>query len=703
MKSLYAFLFVVTSFIGVAQTWEQIGPTDIDGKGLGMGAIHNIKINPWNPNTIYISSRTGGLWVSRDAGSSWRSLSDSLPNLDICDFHVHKSDTNKITVLVDLKIPGNGSGDFMYSTTNSGLTWLPVKFTGGYIGNPTKMICDDRMFSVSDNRYYPDYRYNGKIYVYRFGDLMAKTIGTSQIGPIKDFIWKPNTVAGQYIQSSDKFYRTLDSGRTFKYDSIPIWGKQTPKLEVTLADTKRVYALAINDTGASTGLYVTRNEGTSWSAIPMQKSINLLGTDIAGSSTTGTGKQNVCFRVSPTDTNLIFVGGKYLWRSSDAGYTWENVSITHGNSLSYTIYTIEMSPLLPNRVFVGTSRGVFVSTDYGVTWKSSNNKLVNADFVSMEVAKTKDVVIIASTETSTIRYENNKWTYTSDSVFKYFATFKAHKNVFYGITRNNVLLRSNDTAKTWNVINTPQGSVYYADRPFCFNTQNPQTIYAALSDVWKTSDGGETWLKHSTPFSAVTVAIAMSETDTNQILLFSQNNAVSSSKNGGITWDFLYAFSDGNPGPKLIIPHPKQFGQYYIASGVSPDEQEVYLSNNSGRNWGKISTLHVYQGLNKIINSLALQTDACGETVYIATNHGVHAIVTNRDIFRDKVILNSGIPPVNSSAIVYVNGNLYNATNGLGLWKYKAPYIGPQAQYLQDKNEIRRTKSNSFLYKAGYT
>src|SRR5260370_8699529 len=78
--------------------WTPIGPTRIDspGGGLATGVLFHIAIPAADPNTIYVSSPTSGVWASADRGGSWRDACGDLPALTVVALAVDAADPQHV-------------------------------------------------------------------------------------------------------------------------------------------------------------------------------------------------------------------------------------------------------------------------------------------------------------------------------------------------------------------------------------------------------------------------------------------------------------------------------------------------------------------------------------------------------------------------------------------------------------------------------
>ena len=76
----------------VQANWTAVGPTQVplqsSGRKRGIGRLNVIEFDPNNPSTLWVGAPAGGLWKSTDAGLSWTSNTDLLPNLGVSDIAI---------------------------------------------------------------------------------------------------------------------------------------------------------------------------------------------------------------------------------------------------------------------------------------------------------------------------------------------------------------------------------------------------------------------------------------------------------------------------------------------------------------------------------------------------------------------------------------------------------------------------------------
>jgi photosystem II stability/assembly factor-like uncharacterized protein len=178
------------------------------------------------------------------------------------------------------------------------------------------------------------------------------------------------------------------------------------------------------------------------------------------------------FILSPHDSNTIFHGMQYLFRSRDRGESWERISkdLSYNNKdelgdIPYqTIFSISESPLQAGLIYVGTDDGkVHVTKDSGKTWKEIMKGLPYQKWVSELVASAYDLNTVYMAQ-------NGK---RDDDFAAY-------------------VWKSTNQGKKWVDIsgNIPLGPVNVIRE----DPVNKDILYAGTDiGVYVTTDGGETW------------------------------------------------------------------------------------------------------------------------------------------------------------------------------------------------------------------
>ena len=156
--------------------------------------------------------------------------------------------------------------------------------------------------------------------------------------------------------------------------------------------------------------------------------------------------------VEPINQQLLFVGshGGGLWRSTDAGASWEPLIDDFDNMF---VNAIAIDPHNMNHVlYLNDNSEIFESLDQGDTW----NQILNL----------------------------NNGISNSTRMFKFHPT---NPNIYFVTTRE--LMKTTDGGATFrSVLDEDNEDIF-------FKPGDPTTMYSVGDDFWKSTDSGENWSK----------------------------------------------------------------------------------------------------------------------------------------------------------------------------------------------------------------
>lgn len=317
---------------------------------------------------------------------------------------------------------------------------------------------------------------------------------------------------------------------------------------------------------------------------PMQ--YRMIGPYRGGRSTAVTGV--------PSQPFTFYMGatGGGVWKSTNAGESWENVSDDFFGVGS--IGAIEVAPSDPNVVYVGTGSacprgnvsagdGVYRSTDAGKTWKHLG--LPDAGQVGRVRVHPSD----------------------PDTVFV------AATGHIFGPNEDRGVYRSKDGGETWELVlhvSEKTGAVDLA-----MNPANPRVLFAAMwtaerkpwtmidgseeSAVYRTTDGGDTWKKLGDGLpdgllGRIGVTISPANPDRVWALITAPDGREGK---GGV-----YRSEDGGDSWRRVSQEREiqTRGWYYTHIYADPSDENTVWSNNGGFlrsidggvTWGRVSTPH---------------------------------------------------------------------------------------------------------------
>jgi photosystem II stability/assembly factor-like uncharacterized protein len=261
----------------------------------------------------------------------------------------------------------------------------------------------------------------------------------------------------------------------------------------------------------------------------------------------GSGQDDVVTHilVDPRDSNRLYAttwalysGGGGVYRSTDAGRTWQVIGLAHE-----TVRAIAQAPTKQNIFVAGTLTGVYRSMDDGNTWEritpAKHDDLRNFDSVAFDP-----------------RDENTIYAGTYHLPWKTTNGGKDWFPIGKGmIDDSDVMSVVVDPANPDNVHATACSGIYHSTNgaqqwtryngiPFVFrrtqlirqDPQHPETLYAGTtSGLWKTTNEGTEW-KRLTPGDWVINAIIIDAKNPQRVILGTEREGVQISENGGQTY-----------------------------------------------------------------------------------------------------------------------------------------------------------------------
>lgn len=278
------------------------------------------------------------------------------------------------------------------------------------------------------------------------------------------------------------------------------------------------------------GVWKTENAGKSWENI----SDGFFGGSIGA------------VEVAPSDANIIYVGGgektvrgnvSYgygIWRSVDAGETWEYKALKEGQNIS----RIRIHPKNPDIVYAAVmghvfgpnkERGIYKSTDGGTTWKQVLFVNENAGAVDLIIDPFNPLILYSSTwkiqrtayslesggEGSGLwkstdggeTWENiseNKGLPKGTLGIIGIAVSPVKRNRVWAIVENKEggVFRSDDAGRTWTKTNSDRNlrqRAWYYSRIYA-DTEKADKVYVLNVQFWMSEDGGNKFKSiNSTP------------------------------------------------------------------------------------------------------------------------------------------------------------------------------------------------------------
>ncbi len=385
------------------QGWAERGPANVGGR------TRALAIDLTNENVILAGGVSGGLWRSEDAGKSWKEVSQStaIPSIT---FLVQDPRIGHRNIwyygtgeLIGSSESGGASllqGNGIFKSTDGGRSFSPLPATT--YDNPTIATPFSFIFSLAVNPVNGDLLVGSAKGVFRSQDGGASF--TQQLDAASDGLLHIAEVMFTHSgvlyatishggHPNRGVYQSMDGGTSFKNITPPTFPASWGRIVMGYAPSneKIVYFYGYNPAIDSAFIfkYTLYPKGTdSWKDYSMN--LPKLGGYV-GNLDVQTG-YDMYVKIFPTDTNLVFIGGTNIYRSSTGfskpiaysdwigGYSPVNdvskYSNHHPDQHVFAFY-----PSDPKKVLTGDDGGVQRTenillnngTSEPVTWTSLNN------------------------------------------------------------------------------------------------------------------------------------------------------------------------------------------------------------------------------------------------------------------------------------------------------------------------------------------
>ncbi len=296
----------------------------------------------------------------------------------------------------------------------------------------------------------------------------------------------------------------------------------------------------------------------------------------------------------PGNPNLFYAGavGGGVWRSTDEGVEWKNISDGKLPGPSSSIGAVAVAQSDPKTIYVGTGEadirsdvipgdGVYKSTDAGNSWQYAGLRDTHSISALVIDPKNPDVVYAAS----------------MGHVFKPDSDRGVFKSTDGGKSWNKILFVDENTGAICLLMDPNHADVLYAAMWQAQRTPWGLTSGGPGSGIYKTTDGGAHWnnLTHNQGLpqmvlGRVGLSVAASNSNIVYAIIQAKEGGVFRSDDGGTTWKRV------NDEMKL-----RQRAFYYMTLYVDPKDPDtvyapgvdaLWVSHDGAKSFTKLRTPH---------------------------------------------------------------------------------------------------------------
>jgi photosystem II stability/assembly factor-like uncharacterized protein len=683
-----------------AEQFTPIGPAPInDGQTFGRrqnisGRVTAIAIDPQNPALVYLGAAQGGLWRSTDAGQDWQAMTDNEPTQATGAIAIDPTNSKIIYIGTG---EGSLSGDSFYGmgilkSTDGGITWknfaaqtfVGVSFSQLIIDpkNPNTLYGAITSGRAGRRIYNPQPATNG---IYKSTDGGQSWANILQVGTMPldssatDLAMDPTNSSVLYAAIiAQGIYKTTDGGVTWTKlgGGLPTTNFLRPSIAISKTNPSVLYS-AFEDANSEDllNIFKSADGGNSWTATTRPPR-------------SGFGNICQCFydnfiKIDPGDPNTVYFGGVGLFKSSNGGLGWIDLS-ENSIGLHADFHAFAFAANNSKNIFVGNDGGVWSSTDGGNNFTNLNATLNITQFQSISLHPTNPNIALGGTQDNGTNLYNGMpgWIHSQDGDGGFAAIDQSSPNTMYHTFFNFPGLgigpeRSDSGGGLGSWVDASAGIdqndevLFYA--PLVIDPNKSTTLYFGTYRLYRSDNQGRGWtaisdrLTNTNPSDMTMIAIsaiAVAPGSPQSIYTGSSDGAVFASQDGGQTFQNV---NDNLPArfvSKIVVDPNAPKTVYVSLSGFQSGH--VYKSVTGGGNWQDISgNLPDVPANALIVNPLNTNN------LFVGTDVGVFRSDNGGALWQPVL----GLPAVSVFDLA-INANLgivRAATHGRGVYELELP------------------------------
>jgi len=645
MKKIYLMLTVLFCVPGFAQNpnWHSLGPVNMPAY---MGRVNCISARPGQPDTLFVGTPGGGVWRSDDGGATWVPRLDFLPVLGVSAIVIDPSNPDTVYIATGDADAGVTPSIGVWKSTNGGTDWANTGLSwsladGRQIynlimtpGNSQQLFAatTDGIYKTSDG-----------------GTTWQRTTPGGNTW-CYDVQFKPGSSTVVYVTCKGaNFFRSTDAGANWSQvtTGLPTDGVDRSVLGVSPNSSSGLYILyGDSGNGDIYGLYRSTDSGVSFS----KQAGNV--SSVGGNHQQG---YDLTLAVSPTDFQNVAAGEYNIGASTDGGATWPTV--THDGTTGIHI-DVHKVAFLNGVLFACTDGGIHKTLDGGAHWVDLSPTLQIAQIYKFYGApQDSSLIYVGEQDNGLDQYSGGTWSRKEGGDFDQPIVDPTDENIVYAMAFGYYYKTTNawDTYTFLNITSSEGGGSSLTISP-----ADGKTLFAGYQNVWKTTDGGDTW----SPISSFGDQASCSA-----IILAPSNPSYIYAIRGGEVWRTI---DDGANWVKQSIPvsgtatalavSSSDPNHVWLAQNDS-SANKIYVSADGGTNWSAFTGSLP----NRRVTSIVYEGGS-NDGLYAGFDAGIYY---RNAALSDWQPFNTALPnsPVTDLQIEYSSLTLRAATFGRGLWE----------------------------------
>ena len=360
---------------GAGESWVERGPNNVGGRTRAMA---------WDPNTtnkVWAGGVTGGLWYNNDItlGGTWTKVDDFWDAIAVSSIAFDPNDGNTIYVGTGEGFGvGSSRGAGIWKSTNGGSTWAQLASTSSYYYVQDLVVNNESgasvVYAAVAGQYYSGI-WNGEA---AEGLQRSTDGGSTWTQVVPNVSGNPVVPADIEIAADGEIWVGTKNnvygnggGRVYSSTNGTTWTLDYThslqgRVELACAPTDANYVYAIFEVSSQVDAVIrTTNDGTSWATLsePNDDDTGIPASDFSRNQAW----YDLIIQVDPNDENVAITGGIDLFRTSDGGTIWNQLSHWYGGfghpNVHADQHQIIFKPGSSTTAVFGNDGGVYYSSN----------------------------------------------------------------------------------------------------------------------------------------------------------------------------------------------------------------------------------------------------------------------------------------------------------------------------------------------------
>ncbi|NRA50735.1 MAG: glycosyl hydrolase, partial [Phaeodactylibacter sp.] len=589
------------------------------GPALTSGRIADFAVHPDNRSVYYVATASGGVWKTKNAGTTYQPIFDSQGSYSIGCITLDPNNPNVVWV-------GTGEnnnqrsvayGDGVYKSEDGGSSWQHMGLkTSEHIG---KIIVDPRdSRTVYVAAIGPLWSSGGERGVYKTtdgGENWELILELDEHTGATDLVMDPRDPDVLYAAALQRrrhvftyvgggpgsgIYKTTDGGQNWSKANkgLPSGDIGRIGLAISPANPEYIYAM-VEAAGDASGFFRSTNRGASWSKQDDYFTRGNYYSEIVA---------------HPTKPEVVFAMDTYMHYTNDGGKSFQRVGETNKHVDNHCMW---IDPKQPDYYLVGCDGGIYESFDAGSTWHYKSNLSVT-QFYKVEVDNdlpfynvyggTQDNFSLGgpSRTRNSTGITNSDWFVTHGGDGFESAIDPDNPDIVYAQSQYGVLVRYDRSSGEEIGIQPKPGKGENAyrwnwDAPLFISHHKSTRLYFAANKLFRSDDRGNSWTTLGDDLTR--------QLDRNTLPVMGRVQSIDAvAKNASTSpYGTIVAFSESPVNDQLLY--------------VGTDDGLIQISRDGGSSWAKVDVNNIDGAPERTYVNALLASQHDENVVYAAFNH----------------------------------------------------------------------------------